>query len=274
MCAKRVLPELIAWPITKSSTCTISIVLILLAFSVAAPAWSQESQAQPESIVEAARNSRAQKANSARHPKGITNADLGVQHVSAPTSAFDLQFSSSNAAEAPVPPAASCDNPRAERLNMQLQAAQQELAQLRSELSYQPPVISDDDLDAKYFQPGNSGLNVGSPPLLDSEPQAPARVTEVELEDKIASLRKALRTVCEPPDAARIQIQIDDLEQQLNLLQRQFSLDRDAYYSKPNFAEDTAGKAQLDAEQQQIQSLQSQIEQLRQQLAALNIPQT
>ena len=156
---------------------------------------------------------------------------------------------------------------------MELQAAEQELAQLRSDLSYQPPVISDHDLDTEHFQPGSSGLNVGSPPLLDSQPPAPARVTEVELEQRIASLQKALRYVCEPPDAARIQIQVDDLEQQLNLLQRQFNLDQDAYYSKPNFAEDTAGKAQLDAEQQQIQSLQTELEQLRQQLAALNIPQ-
>lgn len=156
---------------------------------------------------------------------------------------------------------------------MDLQAAEQELAQLRSQLSYQPPIISDHDLDTEYFQPGSSGLNVGSPPLLDSEPPASSRVTEVELEERIASLQKALRYVCEPPDAARIQIQIDDLEQQLNLLQRQVAVDQDAYYSRPDFTEDTAGKAQLDAEQQQIQSLQSEIEQFRQRLSALNVPQ-
>ena len=87
-------------------------------------------------------------------------------------------------------------------------------------------------------------------------------------------LQKALRAACAPPDAARIQIEIDDLEQQLNLVQRQFALDQDAYYSKPDFTEDAAGKAELDAEQQQIQSLQSEAEQLRQQLAVLNMPQS
>jgi hypothetical protein len=246
---------------------------IFLASVFGAPSRSQESQTKT-SVAEAARNSRAQIASSARHPRVITNADLGVQDVPPNASVFLLPSSSPNAADAPVSPAPSCDNPGAQRLNTELQAAEQELANLRSDLSYQPPVISDHDLDAKYFQPGSSGLNVGSPPLLDAEPPAPARITEVELEGRIASLQKALRYVCEPPDAARIQIQIDDLEQQLNLLQRQFSLDGDAYYSKPNFVEDARRKAQLDAELQQVQSLQSEIEQLRQQLAALNIPQT
>jgi hypothetical protein len=157
---------------------------------------------------------------------------------------------------------------------MELQAAEQDLAQLRGELSYQPPVISDNDLDLESFQLGNSGLNVGAPPLLDSEPPAPARIAAVELEERIAYLRKALRAACASPEAARIQVQIDDLEQQSSLLQRQFALDQDTYYSKTDFAQDTAGKAQLEAEQQAIELLQSEIDQLRQDLAALNAPQT
>lgn len=250
------------------------IALVFLASVLAVPARSQEAAPQTESVAEAARNARERKANSTKHPKVITNADLGVRDPVPSASAFRFPYSSSNAAEAPDPPAASCDSPEAERLKVELQASEQNLAQLRSELSYQPPVISGHDLDLQYFQPGNSGLNVGSPPLSDSEPPAPARVAEVELEERIAYLQKALRAACAPPDAARIQIEIDDLEQQLNLLQRQFALDQDAYYSKPDFAEDAAGKAELDAEQQQIQSLQSEAEQLRQQLAVLNMPQS
>jgi hypothetical protein len=249
-----------------------SIATIFLACVFAAPARSQESQSQTESVAEAARNARERIANSTTHPRVITNADFGAHDPVPTASAFRLPSSSSNAAEASDLPA-SCDSPEAERLKMQLQAAEQDLARLRSELSYQPPVISNRDLDLQYFQPGNSGLNVGSPPLLDSEPPAPARVAEVELQERIASLQKALRLKCEPPDAASIQIQIDDLKQQMDLLQRQFALDQDAYYSQPNFAEDSAGKTQLDAEQQQIQALQAEIDQLRQQLAALNLPQ-
>jgi hypothetical protein len=258
----------------QSSTAATIVAFLFMTFALAGvPARSQELPLQPGDVAEAARNSREHIAGSVNHPKLITNADLGVRHSMPAASAFHFPSVSSNAAEGPSPVGATCDNPEAERLRMELQAAEQDLTQLHSELSYQPLVISDNDLDLESFQPGNSGLNVGAPPLLDSEPPAPARVAAVEVEERIGYLQKALRAACQPPEAARIQFQIDDLEQQLDLLQRQFALDQDAYYSKPDFAEDKAGQVQLDAEEQQIQALQSEIDQLRQQLADLNVPQ-
>jgi len=149
-----------------------------------------------------------------------------------------------------------------------LQAAQQELDQLRRDLQYNPPVVSDNDLDLQYFKPGNSGFNVGAPPLLDTQPPAPARITEVELEERIDRLQKALRLACEPPEAARIQSAIDDLERELDPRQRQFALDQEDYYSRP-VTERIGGNPQLDAEQQQIQALQAEIQNLREQLAPL-----
>ena len=256
------------------SASVFSILVIFLAAALAAPTRSQASPPQTASVADAARNARERKAHSTKHPKLITNADLGVQHPVATTSAFDLKASSSDAVEvASLYAPGSCDNPETQRLKGELQAAQQELARLRAELSHQPPVISDHDLDLEYFQPGNAGLNVGSPPLLNSEPLAPARVAQVELEERIASLQKALRIACEPPESARLLIEIDDLEQQLNLLRRQFALDQDAYYSKTDFAKYTAEKALLAAEQRQIQILQAHIEQLKQELAAMHPPQ-
>jgi type I restriction-modification system DNA methylase subunit len=154
---------------------------------------------------------------------------------------------------------------------MELQAAQQELDRVRSELSYQPTVISGNNLDLQNFKSGNSGFYVGAPPLLDAVPPNPARVTAVELEEKIENLKNALR--CDPPEAAGVQNKLDRAEQQLKLLQREFALHQDTYYSRPDYTEDTAGKARLDAEQQQIQSLQSEVDRLRSELAALNLPQ-
>lgn len=256
------------------SASVFSILVIFLAAAFAAPARPQASPPETASAADAARNAREHKANSTKHPKLITNADLGVLHSVPTTLAFDLKPSSPDAVEvASLYAPGSCDNPETQRLNGELQAVERERARLRAELSHQPPVISDHDLDLEYFRPGNAGLNVGSPPLLESEPPAPQRVALVELEKRIASLQKALRIVCEPPEAARILIEIDDLEQQLNLLQRQFSLDQDAYYSKTDFAKYTAEKAQLDAEQRQIQVLQAHIEQLKQELAAMNLSQ-
>jgi hypothetical protein len=244
-----------------------SIVVAFLAFALAAPARSQES------VADAARSVREHQSSSTNHPRIITNADLGPFHLVPSASAFHLQPSATNADEAPNPPsAAGCDNPEAQSLSMELQAAQQELDQLRSELQYNPPVVSGNDLDLQYFQPGNSGLNVGSPPLLDAEPPAPARVAEAEIEEQIDYLNKALRIACEPPEAARIQIAIYQAEDQLNLLQRQFALDQDDYYSVP-VTERLGGNPQLDAEQQQIQDLQTEIDGLKAELAALLTPQ-
>jgi hypothetical protein len=229
------------------------------------PARSQES------VVDAARSARERRANSTHHPKIITNADLGPLHPvpSSSSSAFQLQPPSANADEPANPQSADvCDNRRAERLRMELEAAEQDLNQIRSDLQYSPPVVSDNDVDLQYFQPGNSGLDVGTPPLFDSEPPAPERVTAVQVEERIVYLRKALRIACEPPEAAQIQVAIYQAEDELNLLQRQFALDQDDYYSVP-VTERLGGNPQLDAEQQQIEELQAEIDRLKAALAVL-----
>jgi hypothetical protein len=97
-------------------------------------------------------------------------------------------------------------------------------------------------------------------------------VAEAQLEERIASLQKALRIACEPPEAARAQSELDQAEQELDLLQRQFDLDQDSYYSNADYADDREGAAWLDYEQQQIDYLQSEIERLRQNLGVLNTP--
>ena len=151
---------------------------------------------------------------------------------------------------------------------MNLLAARGEEDQIRRELSYHSVVISNGDVDLKNFKPGYSGIDVGSPPLLQTQPPVPARVTEVNLKEKITSLERALRIACDSPKDAVIQTKLDQAAQELNVLQREFVLDQAAYYSKTNYAEDTAGKARLDAELQQTRYLQSEIERLRGELAA------
>jgi hypothetical protein len=216
--------------------------------------------------VEAARNAREEQSKSKRHPKIITNDDLGVQFPLPSGSAISPESSSKNLAEVPTPQTPGCNTLEDERLKMDLQAAQEELDQIRSELSYQPTVISGDNVDLKNFKPGSSGLALGSPPLLQTQPQAPARVSEVIVEEKIASLKEASRIACESPKDAGTQKKLDSAERELKLLQREFDLDRAAYYSKPNYTEDTTGKAKLDNEQQQIQALQSEIDRLKEEL--------
>ena len=253
-----------------SSPSAVSLVVAVLALAFAAPARPQESQ-PAQSVVEAARNAREHKTHSAKAPRIITNADLGEERSVASDSAL-VGPPSTNAVAVPNPSPAACDNPESAALKMELQAAQQELDQLHSELSDRPAVISGNNLDLQYFKPGNSGFNVGTPPLRDAQPPNPMLVAQAELEEKIASLKNASRLACEPPEAASIQSELDQTEQQLKLLQRDFALHQDAYYSRSDFAGDIAGKARLDAELQQIQSLQSEVERLRNELAALSPP--
>jgi hypothetical protein len=249
-----------------------SLTIALLALAIAAPARSQDPPPTPEEIAKAAREAREHKANSTEHPKIVTNDNLVVQTVvesPLPVAAPAAPGSpSAKEAEAPKPKAAGCDNPNAERLQAELLSAQAERDQLRSDLSSQPAVISGGNVDLKNFKPGAAGLNVGAPALLETQSPNPARVQEVTLEEKIASLKKAVKIACDSPEDAGIQAKIDTAEQELNTLLRQLVLDQDAYYSKPNYAGDTAGKAQLDAELAQKQSLESDIERLKAELAA------
>jgi hypothetical protein len=262
--------ELVGWQTVRTPWAS-CLTITFLSLAVAAPARSQQPSHPAESIAEAARNAREQKSNSTTRPIVFTNDDLAAQN-STPSASLPPppSLSSINRTEAPKPQTAGCDNSSADKLKADLQAAEEERDQIHHELSDQSTVISNGDLDLTNFKPSNSGLNVGAPPLLQTQPEAPARVAEVILEEKISSLKKTLAIACEPPKDAGIQRELDQAEQELHLLQREFALDQDAYYSKPNYAEDTAGKARLDEEQQRIQDLESEVQRLKDKLPASN----
>jgi len=243
--------------------------IMLVALAFAAPVWSQQPS---PSVAQAARNAREHKAHSAKAAKIFTNDDVEAERSLAGDSALEPP-ASTDTSKISNPSSKNCDNAKAEGLKLELQDAQQELDQVRRELSYQPTVISGNNLDLQYFKPGNSGLSVGAPPLSNVMPPIPARVTEVELREKVDTLKSALSSACDPPEAVSIQRKLDLAKQQLGFLQRQYALDENSYYSRTDFAQDTAGKARLDAEQQQIQSLQSEIDSLSNELAALSPPQ-
>jgi hypothetical protein len=242
--------------------------ITFLVFAFGAPVRSQEPPHPAESVAEAARNVREHQSNSSKHPKIFTNDDLGAQYPVPSTSASPAESSSASVAEVPKPPAAECDNPDAERLKADLLAAQAEQDQVRREVSHNPLTISGGDVDMKNFKRGNSGFDVGGPALLETKPPVPARIEEVSLDEKIASLTRALRIACDSPKDAGIQTELDGAEQELKVMQREFDLDQNAYYSKTNYATDTAGRAKIDAEAQQVQYLQSEVERLKGELTA------
>lgn len=251
------------------ATLSLSLSLALLAPAFGVIARSQEPPNSAQSVADAARNARERKSDSTTPAKVFTNDDLVGQSSAIPAplgNAASPPEPQSKQAEAPTPQTTNCDNPDDDRLKTELQAAQDELDQLRRELSYDPKPISDGDVDLKNFKPGSSGLSFGSPPFSQAQPQVPGRVQEAILEDRIAALKKASTIACDSPKDAAIQTKIDSAEEQLKLLQREFNLDQSAYYSKSDHAGDASGKAKLDAEQQQIESLQSDIDRLKDEL--------
>jgi hypothetical protein len=262
----RILLAEVAVKKTLPSTRTCSLSITFLALALGVPARPQEPPPRADSIAEAARNVREHKSNSTKNPKIITNDDLGVQSP-VPSSPASPESPSPSKAEAP-PAQAGCDNPDAEGLKKDLLVTQDERDQIRRELSDHSKVISGGDVDLTNLKPGYSGVNVGGPPQIQTEPLAPARVKEVILDEKIASLKQALRIACASPEAAGIHRKLDLAEQKLQLLRGEFSLDQATYYSTPNYTEHTADKAKLDAERQEIQSLETEIARLKDELAA------
>src|ERR1700741_3664187 len=209
---------------------SLSLSLTFLALALGVPARSQEPAYPEESIADAARNARERKPNSATPPKIFTNDDLAVEPP-APGAATIPPESSPKQAEAPTAQATDCNNPAEdERLKMELQAAQEELDQIRRDLSYDPKVTSNGDVDLKNFKSGSSGLAFGSPPLLQSQPQSPARINEVILEEKIASLKQASRIACDSPEDAGIQKQLDSTEGELKSLRLEIHLGPVPFY--------------------------------------------
>jgi hypothetical protein len=247
------------WPLTS---------LTFLALAFVAPVQSQEPPRPAESVADAARNAREHQSTSTKHSKIVTNDDLRAQYPVQSTSASPAGSSSTSVAEVPNPQAPECDNADAERIKAELIATQAERDQIRTELSYNPVVISGGNVDMKNFKPGNSGFDVGGPPLLNSKPLVPARVEEVNLNEKASSLTRALQIACDSTKGAGIQRELDGAEQELKIMQREFDLDQNAYYSKTNYAADAAGKAKIDAEAQQVQYLQSEVERLKGELTA------
>jgi len=265
------------------------------AFVLSAPALGQQTPAGPPSVVEAARAAQAQKANSSTPPKVITNDDLAPQAVpvapaaapEAPPEATSQGAQTTSAEAAPTPAGAAakpsgaaqqaaaatepggCHNPESDdAIQAEIQAAQDELDQVRHDLAENPMAIPNQNIDMSNFKPGGSGVDLGSPPLSDAQPQSPGRIKEVELEQRIASLKRAAVVTCDSAKNGEIQRKIDEAQQQLTVAQRELDLDSSSYYSNPNYAQDTAGKAKIEGQQEQVQSLQSEIDSLKQELAA------
>ena len=245
------------------------VVTIILLAPGTEPSSAQQSSPPPETVAEAARNSRDLQKKSAHPHKIITNEDLAPRHPAPPP--LDRRFLDSiSYAQALPATAPSCAaSAAATRLKSDIQDAQSELNSLRRQAAVSQTVISGPDLDPQYFKPGGSGLALGSPALLEDRAPIAPRVDAVRLEEKMDRLQKLLRTVCEPPAAARLQLELDTAEQDLDLASRALALHQADFYGRPGFTSDAPGQQRIQAEQQSVQELQARVDRLKSELAAL-----
>ena len=127
-------------------------------------------------------------------------------------------------------------------------------------------VITDETLDVKK---GDVQSAVAEEPKIPGAPDTKAQAAPgapnapgnaAAKDEKREKLRKELTELKE---------QVKQALMDLDLLQRENRLDQDAYYSKPSYGSDTAGKQKLDDEKQQISNKQDEVARLKAKLADL-----
>jgi hypothetical protein len=116
---------------------------------------------------------------------------------------------------------------------------------------------------------------------------APASNAGNETEERPAAQSASSGNETPSGDAAQIQSelqdakkQLDDAKQDLDILQRKYTLDAAQYYGTPNYSDDQKGQAMLNGEktqiaakQQAVGAAQKKVDDLEKQLQALNAQQ-
>ncbi len=145
------------------------------------------------------------------------------------------------------------------------EAARRARAQKKSEKP--PKVITDETLDVKKGDVQSATAEQlripGTPETQAQSTPANAPSSAVQSEKKASEDEKLAK------ELAALKEQIKQAQGDLELLQREQSLEQDNHYSKTDYAQDTAGKAKLDALKQQISDKQQELERLKARLAEL-----
>jgi hypothetical protein len=134
-------------------------------------------------------------------------------------------------------------------------------------VSKSPKVITDEDLDKHNFQPGQEGLNVGSTPKAETQAPSAQAVAAAEASDRAAEQPR--KQAGGDPEIAKLKLQVEQAEKDLDLVRRQSALDQDTYFANPDYAHDRTGKVKIDREKQEISDKQQDVERLKAQLSAL-----
>lgn len=149
------------------------------------------------------------------------------------------------------------------------EAARRARAQKEKESPAKPAkVITNDDLKPApevangAVQPATAGASQTAPTT--AAQASPTTPKTKENGEDVSKEREA-----KEKELADLKRQLASAQSDLDLYQRQFSLQRDTYYSDPDYAHDTDGKAKLDALQQQINDKAQSVDELKLKVSAL-----
>ncbi len=132
-----------------------------------------------------------------------------------------------------------------------------------------PKVITDETLDVKK---GDVQSATAEQPRMPGSPEAPAQPAAAAAPATPAA--PGAKDQKESKEVADLKVKIKRAQDDLDLLQREQSLENDRYYSQTDYAQDTAGKTKLDDLKQQVTDKQQELERLKARLAELQPAQS
>ena len=132
-----------------------------------------------------------------------------------------------------------------------------------------PKVITDETLDVKK---GDVQSATAEQPRMPGSPEAPAQPAAAAAPSTPAA--PAAKDQKDAKEVADLKVKIKRAQDDLDLLQREQSLENDRYYSQTDYAQDTAGKAKLDDLKQQATDKQQELDRLKARLAELQPAQS
>ncbi len=140
-----------------------------------------------------------------------------------------------------------------------------------------PKVITDETLDVKK---GDVQSATAEQPRMPGSPEAPAQPAATAAPGTPAataagsSPAPAAKDQKDAKEVADLKVKIKRAQDDLDLLQREQSLENERYYSQTDYAQDTAGKAKLDDLKQQVTDKQQELDRLKARLAELQPAQS
>ena len=129
-------------------------------------------------------------------------------------------------------------------------------------------VITEDDV-----KPAIPADTAPSPAGVTNAPAATAPAAPTPAGSSTTPDSKDEKAPKESKEVTALKEQIKQVQNDLDLLQREQSLEQDSYFANPDYVHNTAGKAKLDALKQQVSDKQQELDGLKARLAELQASQ-